>query len=415
MNVMHDCRTAGISIEHGHHNHMSGNDIQGARYGVHLWWDEDQSFLQGPFGQNQDCSSSRNIIAMNRLSGTVAALRLWGDTGSTVNDNAFPADHSRMELGPGTLLGALKGNGFRHLTIVNRTGSPFVLGDDNGVRDGISHEGDPTSFVGEIRSGWRPPLRLESLLTFAPPPRIAYPDDMPAGRDQIRIDEWGPIDPRETRLFPAEQSAAGEVAKIHLLGSKAFEIVETSEGVEAVPARGTAPVTLEVLAKGSKAAILPFRVVVASDGQRFEASGTLLRMPWEVSWYRWTDAEDPMTKPDAFAALLAGEPVRRIEAASLEFPWQGGGPEGVGGDGFATTATSTVTLPAGRYRARVVSDDGVRLFVDGKMVVERWDRHGPTEDVAALDLTAGEHTFRLVHFEIDGWAWLAFRLESVTD
>jgi len=42
-----------------------------------------------------------------------------------------------------------------------------------------------------------------------------------------------------------------------------------------------------------------------------------------------------------------------------------------------------------------------------------WDRHGPTEDVAEVTLEAGRHAFRLEHFEIDGWAWLSFRLEHV--
>ena len=48
-----------------------------------------------------------------------------------------------------------------------------------------------------------------------------------------------------------------------------------------------------------------------------------------------------------------------------------------------------------------------------KQVLERWDRHAPTEDVVELDLEAGAHTFRLEHFEIDGWAWLTVRLEQL--
>ena len=97
---------------------------------------------------------------------------------------------------------------------------------------------------------------------------------------------------------------------------------------------------------------------------------------------------------------------------ALDWPWQGGGPEGVATDRFATLATSEITLPAGRWRLRVVSDDGVRLFVDGELELERWDRHAPTEDVVELELDAGLHTFWLEHFEIDGWAWLSFRLEQ---
>jgi hypothetical protein len=60
---------------------------------------------------------------------------------------------------------------------------------------------------------------------------------------------------------------------------------------------------------------------------------------------------------------------------------------------------------------RTTSDDGVRLFVDGKRVLERWNRHGPTEDVVTLDLDAGPHDLRVEHFEIDGWSWLALRVD----
>ncbi len=54
--------------------------------------------------------------------------------------------------------------------------------------------------------------------------------------------------------------------------------------------------------------------------------------------------------------------------------------------------------------------------MDEGSVVRRHERraHSPTEDVAELDLEAGTHTFRIVHFEIDGWSWLTFRLEPAT-
>jgi predicted ATPase len=41
-----------------------------------------------------------------------------------------------------------------------------------------------------------------------------------------------------------------------------------------------------------------------------------------------------------------------------------------------------MTLPAGTWRLRTVSDDGVRVRVDGKEVLKNWTWHGPTEDAA---------------------------------
>ena len=77
-------------------------------------------------------------------------------------------------------------------------------------------------------------------------------------------------------------------------------------------------------------------------------------------------------------------------------------------------AETTLELPEGEWEITTVSDDGVRVFVDGEKVLENWTHHGPTEDRAVVSLAAGKHRIRVEHFEIDGWAWLAFRIERKT-
>ncbi len=62
----------------------------------------------------------------------------------------------------------------------------------------------------------------------------------------------------------------------------------------------------------------------------------------------------------------------------------------VGEGNFAARWTGRIDPPAsGTYRLTTVSDDGVRLWLDGKLVIENWSDHGPTEDHAAVELTAG--------------------------
>ena len=84
-------------------------------------------------------------------------------------------------------------------------------------------------------------------------------------------------------------------------------------------------------------------------------------------------------------------------------------------DGFATVAETKIRLPAGSYRISIVSDDGVRVSVGGKRVIDNWTHHGPTEDQATVDLEAGLHTIRIEHFELTGWSWLSFNLEPARD
>jgi hypothetical protein len=79
-------------------------------------------------------------------------------------------------------------------------------------------------------------------------------------------------------------------------------------------------------------------------------------------------------------------------------------------DHFATVSMAEIELPAGRYELRTISDDGVRVIVDGRRVIDNWTWHPPAENLAEIDLEAGKHALRIEHFEIDGVAQLQFWL-----
>ena len=68
-----------------------------------------------------------------------------------------------------------------------------------------------------------------------------------------------------------------------------------------------------------------------------------------------------------------------------------------------------VDLPPGRFVLRTISDDGVRVWVDGKLVIDRWDVHESIVDEAPI--AAGRHALRVEYFEHVGWAEL--RVEIV--
>ena len=89
------------------------------------------------------------------------------------------------------------------------------------------------------------------------------------------------------------------------------------------------------------------------------------------------------------------------------------GDSSVGFVTFATIAETTLTLPAGTYEIVTVSDDGVRVRVNGETALENWTWHGPTEDRATITLPDGEHRIRVEHFELDGYAMLSFRIRRV--
>ena len=71
---------------------------------------------------------------------------------------------------------------------------------------------------------------------------------------------------------------------------------------------------------------------------------------------------------------------------------------GLPADRVALRAERDVTLPAGAHEMIVISDDGVRVWVDGALALERWDVHGSVVD--RVPLTPGRHRIRLDYSEV---------------
>ena len=71
-------------------------------------------------------------------------------------------------------------------------------------------------------------------------------------------------------------------------------------------------------------------------------------------------------------------------------------------------------MAPGRYRVTTRSDDGVRVIVDGRTVIENWTHHGPTTDHGEFVVERpGGVSILVEHFELNGYAWLSFDLEAV--
>ena len=125
---------------------------------------------------------------------------------------------------------------------------------------------------------------------------------------------------------------------------------------------------------------------------------------WTMRFYAWTDSTDPRSKPEAFAALLGGAPLLTRRAPRLDFEWYRPQIAGVPQERFALEATGTVTLPHGRYTLRTISDDAVRVWVDGALAIDEWTPHESV--VSHAPLAGGRHELRVQYYQVDGWAEL---------
>jgi len=104
---------------------------------------------------------------------------------------------------------------------------------------------------------------------------------------------------------------------------------------------------------------------------------------------------------------LSGVPaLTRSEAVS--FDWGTGSPgTGIPVDSFSARWTGQVSIPtSGSYVFQTISDDGVRLYVDGVQLVNNWTDHGPaTDNSAPVTLTAGRrYDIVLEYYEKTGGA-----------
>ncbi|GAD23345.1 glycosyl hydrolase family 18 protein [Acidovorax sp. MR-S7] len=101
---------------------------------------------------------------------------------------------------------------------------------------------------------------------------------------------------------------------------------------------------------------------------------------------------------------LAGAPVlTRCETGPIDYYWMTDSPDArLPVDAFSARWTATLPFSAGNARFTTYTDDGVRVFVDGKRVINNWTRHGITEDTATVKLKAGAHTVRMEYFEAGG-------------
>ncbi|WP_404783629.1 PA14 domain-containing protein [Altericista sp. CCNU0014] len=78
--------------------------------------------------------------------------------------------------------------------------------------------------------------------------------------------------------------------------------------------------------------------------------------------------------------------------ASVNFNWSSGAPDSkVALDNFSAEWTGQILAPeTGTYTFTTTSDDGVRVWVNGKQLIDAWNDHAPQQDSGTITLQAGQ-------------------------
>ncbi len=367
----------GINIEHGRNNRIMRNEFRDNRCGVFLWWDNDEALLATPWAQANDPRSRSNWIYDN-----------------TWRDNDVDLQLRQTEL--------------------------TFVSEDLLEEDGVSVDRDAVS---ELRTR-RPPRE------FPPSPnqRAAVGDARPVGarahlrgREHIIMGEWGPWDHEAPLVRIVETAPHRRV--FQLLGVDDTMLVDTMT-------RGAGAINVTVRDDEQfielvehEPGVHPFDLAISANEQELgRFTGVFVNAAWEVTSFAWTT--DPREDVEAWRDEATTGVSYALPALALDFGH--GGPseaDGVGaaaaaaslpGDRFGTLASASIPLTAGRWRLTTRSDDGIRVWLDGEVVIDDWTWHAPRDHTHEFTIDADRAAdIRVEHFELDGYAVLEVGLEPV--
>jgi hypothetical protein len=134
--------------------------------------------------------------------------------------------------------------------------------------------------------------------------------------------------------------------------------------------------------------------------EMFERTGLASVSLW------WEAAQSyPQWKGEYFNnTSLSGNPIRTRNDTDINFNWGAGAPaQNLPADNFGVRWTRQLYFAKGTYRFTVQVDDGARLWVDGKLLIDQW-HDGTATYSADVSLADGVHTLRLDMYEHLGGA-----------
>jgi hypothetical protein len=143
----------------------------------------------------------------------------------------------------------------------------------------------------------------------------------------------------------------------------------------------------------------------------YERTGVAQVYVW---WKKISEAEPP--EPPATEAWygeffanesLFGTPVATTHQPWIGFEWGTDSPlPGVPADHFSARWTRRAHLETDHYRFCAMSDDGVRIWVNGELLVNEWHPNNAVAYCGVKYVRAGVHDIKVEHYEHSGSALL---------
>jgi hypothetical protein len=111
---------------------------------------------------------------------------------------------------------------------------------------------------------------------------------------------------------------------------------------------------------------------------------------------------------------LEGDPILIRDDEEINFNWKYDSPSSsISEDNFSARWTRELMFQEGTYRFSVRVDDGARLWVDDRLVIDEWEVGSVRTAAVDLDMSKGKHDVKLEYFERDGKARVHFNIGAI--
>lgn len=384
-----------IAIEHGQENEIHHNIFLDNKEAIRLWARKEQPADWG-YAKNRDTKSRDYVIANNNFNSNPLVLSINRTEYLNVFDNIYDEYETLFKI------------------------DSTVIGMDTTWNDEISkrYGVDTTELVPNI-SKPKDPFKGGGTL---------------AGRKNIMITEWGPYDFRSPIIWNTNPTDTTGFMSFDLIGPKGKWRIKSFKGVKNISAKsGVFPATITVEKITAKRTDISIELeyvgasittplgqpIGVSKPYTFLFKKYVQPIDFDIVWYGYDfKMHDPIKTGQLIPPTARLRPIKEEKTTKLDYAWWGGIKNDLGTyPQFVTIANGSAEFEKGIYELGVTWDDAVRVYVDGKLVINEWNPslykfdESPHKTIK-LQL-GGKHDIMVEHVELAGFATLSLKIRKL--
>jgi parallel beta-helix repeat protein len=388
----------GIAIEHGQENEINYNIFFQNKEAIRLWARKVQPADWG-YAKYRDTRSRNYYIANNNFNGNNIAMNISRTDTLNVFENIYDENEQVFKI------------------------DSTVAGFDSTIGSETKGLlGEPVEHV----PGW-----IRDLPSSQDPFKG---QGVFAGRKNIMITEWGPYDFRSPIIWNTNPTDTTGLMQFDLTGPKGRWKIKKFKGVKDISSMsgdfpGTITATklasdrtdilIELEYTGSSITTTLGETIAAGKPYLFSFKKFFQPVNFDIVWYGYDfKGHDPIKTGQIIPPNARLRPIKTEKTNKLDYAWWGGIKNAdTNYPQFVTSASGSANFEKGNYELGVTWDDAVKVYVDGKLVIDEWNPslykfdESPHKKIKLA--LAGPHTFTVEHAELGGFATLSLKIRKL--